>query len=598
MRDVIKYNTDKYKIINIDNINNIDLDKVKDIQFKTFSNIGNIQRNIYTDYDNYCVLYNYNTIFINEERYKEDKYTINNLLNYIVSKTYEKKISIYNKDLINDELINTICNNINIDRVIIYDSYILTKKHFEMFEKACIEVDSEKVSDELQDVFHPLILHNWNKKLIGKETYPRLLHGVFITINNDITDYELENFKYISEYCELVISNNNINDYKKILNRVNELNLNIPICFNINSENKEELYNFISNNNIIDDNLYVYVDIDEKVKISEFLKYEKILYEMVVYAKDLSPFERYIYAYNITKQFKKYKESENSLLDSRLLYRLINNDYIVCVGFSKLFGDLLNKLGIKSRELSTGVDNSYVGVKNDAVDIIDNEVVEFDLHSRRYVHLIDEKYNIDGFFISDPTWDNDLEKDYYNHMIMTNSEVTNAKNYIELRKDDIFNVESLEEYILKMKRIIKKGYDDDFQDQISYILETIKILDKDYYQMLYYKYYYVKDLTDSFYIPDNVTNLVYDLGVYIVSKVNKVVSGETIFKGVKEVYKHSYGYKEEELNDILDKVRVDNKIEQNRFFPIRYKVDIDGNKEIIMNENNKFDFNLDCIKKM
>jgi len=598
MREVKKYNTDKFKIINFDNIYTHDFSRVKNIQFKNFQNIGNIQKNIYTDYENYCVL-DVDILYINEERYKNDS-SLNNLINYVFSKTLEKEIKICNKDLINDRLIYTICNNPNITRVSISD-YVLTTEHYNMFKKANIEVDTEYISQELEENFDPIIIYNRNKKLIGKETYSRLLHGVFITITDDITDYELENFKYISEYCEIIISNDNIDDYKKILKRLKELNLNIPISFNINNVNKDEFYEFILNNNISDDNIYVQVKhysnavTNDKVKLCDFLKYEKILFEMIKDAVNLSPFERYIYAYNITKQFKIYKESEYNKQDSRWLYRLLNNEYMVCVGFSNLFGDLLNKLGINNVGLSTDVDNSYKGIKKDAIDIHDIKSVEFGGHNRRFVHLVDEKYGINGFYVADPTWDNDLEYDYYNHMIMTNNEVTYAKSYVKLSFDDIFNVKSIEEYIFKMKSIFNRSDNDLFKNQIKFILEIIRDLDNNFYNILCNKYPYVKNLS-SFKIFPNVTSLIYELGIYIVSKVNKTVNGETIFNGVREIYKHSYGYNDDILDETLDNVREYNKDRHKKFFPIRYRVNKDGSMEIIMNENNKFDFDLNVKK--
>lgn len=597
MREVIKYNTNNFKLVNSDNLHDIDFSQVNNIQFKSFVIYGGTLKNTFTDYDNFCVINN-NAIFINEDRYKEDSDIIDNIINKVISLTKEKEVNIDNIEFINDRLIKTICENNNINRVSLSDDYTLTKEHYEMFKASNIEVDTINVCKELDNNFDPIILYNQKKYLIGKETYPRLLHGTFIEIKDDITDCELENFKYINEYCELIISNDNINDYKKILNRLDVLDLNIPVCFEINEKNKDEVYKYILNNNINGDNLFVNVNNDDKVKLSEFLKYEKLLYEMIRGASNLSPFEKYIYAYNITKQFKIYKESEYNKQDSRRLYRLLNNDYMVCVGYSKMFGDLLNKLGINSTGLSTNVDESYKGVKNNEENFFEIKPVKFEGHARRYIYLVDEKYGIDGYYVSDPTFDNDLEKDYYNHMIMTNDEVSYAKSYIRLGNDDIFNVSSIEEYIMKMKIIMKRGYDTNFQEQIKFILETIRELDNDYYVILCNKYPYVKDLSNNFDIPDNVTSLVYDLGHYIVLKVNKTISGKTIFDGIREVYKNSYGYKEEDLDNVLDNVRYYNEERQAKVFPIRYKINEDGSKEIIMNEHNKFDFSLNSVRKI
>ena len=42
-----------------------------------------------------------------------------------------------------------------------------------------------------------------------------------------------------------------------------------------------------------------------------------------------------------------------------------------------------------------------------------------------------------------------------------------------------------------MKRIMNHGYDTKFQEQIKFMLETIRDLDRDYYDMLCNKYSYV-----------------------------------------------------------------------------------------------------------
>ena len=62
-----------------------------------------------------------------------------------------------------------------------------------------------------------------------------------------------------------------------------------------------------------------------------------------------------------------------------------------------------------------------------------------------YVEVDDEKYNIDGYYISDPTWDNDLTHDYYNHLAMTDNEQANTRRYMYLNDMDIFNVNNRKE---------------------------------------------------------------------------------------------------------------------------------------------------------
>lgn len=124
---------------------------------------------------------------------------------------------------------------------------------------------------------------------------------------------------------------------------------------------------------------------------------------MIEPARNISNFEKYIYAYNITKQFKICRENKEDISQSRNLYSILTNEYMLCVGFSNLLGDLLNKLDVPNMKLSISVDQSYDNVKKD-VDYVDTKTITNRAgHARRYVHLVDEKYGLNGFYVSDPT---------------------------------------------------------------------------------------------------------------------------------------------------------------------------------------------------
>ena len=46
------------------------------------------------------------------------------------------------------------------------------------------------------------------------------------------------------------------------------------------------------------------------------------------------------------KKYKEYKENNDKKEQSRNLYDILDGEYMVCVGYATLLGDLLNKLGI------------------------------------------------------------------------------------------------------------------------------------------------------------------------------------------------------------------------------------------------------------
>jgi len=67
-----------------------------------------------------------------------------------------------------------------------------------------------------------------------------------------------------------------------------------------------------------------------------------------------------------------YKENEFNKKESRRLYSILINKYMVCVVFSRLFGDLLNKMGIENNDLSISIDTGYDKSRSLEMDFNDN----------------------------------------------------------------------------------------------------------------------------------------------------------------------------------------------------------------------------------
>lgn len=60
----------------------------------------------------------------------------------------------------------------------------------------------------------------------------------------------------------------------------------------------------------------------------------------------MSPYEKYMAVYYLVIHFKQYKEFKNYSLESRSIYTILKNDYIVCSGFTRLLTELLKKLAL------------------------------------------------------------------------------------------------------------------------------------------------------------------------------------------------------------------------------------------------------------
>ena len=548
----------------------------------------------YTDFNNPIVVskdsFNGFRLNINPEYYLGHKSECQNVINYVISNCKEKSFNLFHKGLLNDETIKSLCENKDIEKISVekYSSnpYILTVDDYKIFKKYNKKVDTNEICDELKDVFDDTIVFNSNKRLISFYKYDDLINISELHINQKLNEEELKYIKFINKNAKIVID---IDDYEtvfEIINLIEKNNGNNSYSIEVND--KEKFNEYVLKNNIVGKNIQVNTATFDDVNLDEYLNFERILYQMVEPARNLSNFEKYIYAYNITKQFKIYRENKEDLSQSRNLYSILTNEYMVCVGFSNLLGDLLNKLGVPNMKLSISVDQSYDNVKNNG-DYVDTKTITNKAgHARRYVHLVDEKYGLNGFYVSDPTWDNDLQNDYYNHSVMTDKESNMSSRYQWSNKYDIFDINNINDYYDKVKNEFNKMNYKDFCIYFKNIIEEVSKLDGEFYNKLKSKYDFISEVGSKW--PDSITELVNDFGVYLLNKVNKVIDGKTLFECIRNIYIHSYGYDENSVDEVLKSVIEYNKDRQQIVFPVRKKINNDGTSEIVMNENNKFDF--------
>ena len=136
--------------------------------------------------------------------------------------------------------------------------------------------------------------------------------------------------------------------------------------------------------------------------------------------KQLSPFEKFVAAYILTTKFAPYNEEKdeyNEYHTSRSVYEFIdktNDRKIVCVGYVHLLQELLFRMGI------------YDTIRWDVHSTEEEERshTQGDNHARMLIHLVDPKYNIDGVYMSDPTWDErGLHDICIKHMLMAKEEI-------------------------------------------------------------------------------------------------------------------------------------------------------------------------------
>lgn len=185
------------------------------------------------------------------------------------------------------------------------------------------------------------------------------------------------------------------------------------------------------------DNPNIKVDVqgnDVPISISDYektvLAIDEIVNKIKVY--NYSPFESLMYAYDLIRdRFYVHEEDTEDYSVSRDLTSVLFGDKIVCVGFANIYNSVARKLGINSM-------NFFLLGENTG-------------HVRNLMYLKDEKYDINGLYFFDPTFD--CKHDNDNNFLMSykffcktkeQMDVLTAKDYY-YKSYEYFDVDYLDE---------------------------------------------------------------------------------------------------------------------------------------------------------
>lgn len=569
------------------------------------------RRVLYCDYENpitYSEGFFYsNTLCINEKYYRENKEKIDNLIGKIVRSNTNDKFEVGSTGLINDGVIQAVYDNEKIEQLVLGnndDIYYLDKRVYDKLHGTHVKsVRTKGVSDELKEDFSEFVEYNNRRNLISFYNYEYLSTTGSIFLSDTLSAEELENLKYLNSSAKVDIRFPKCFNVIEIINGLNKVGHKGSIEINIEKKNDFNNYIFEHLGELKNVSRVTMSGSAEQVDLSTYLKYEKRLLDMVIPALNLSPFERYLYAYNIVKQFKQYKENEEDKQSSRNLYKLLDNEFMVCVGYSHLLGDLLDKLGIENYDYSVAIDIGLDYVPQD-VTVLPEYVInpktnekqevktEVGNHARRKINLVDPKYGIDGYFYADPTWDNDLQHDTYNYALMTSDEYIGIDRYNYFSRytsSELFFVHSLEEFYQKLNILLDKNPKKIVVDYISSLFFELKTLDSVFYAEMKEKYpnvdsYKLKDASK-----EEIQNILLELGERIIGKANNFVSGEKYKEAIEVLYREKYGMDPTKVEEAVLETIEYNKKRQTKAFPTRYKVDKNDTEMVVLNAVNKFD---------
>ena len=201
---------------------------------------------------------------------------------------------------------------------------------------------------------------------------------------------EIEKVKEVFIFC-------NENNFTDALNISKRFNAKVIISAQkISLISYKKLIEDFGVENINEFNVYIdYQKNNSPILISTVYKISCIInaVEEEINSYDLSPLEKIMFVYDRVK-YRLYEDDLDDINSSRDLDKVLNGDKIVCAGYSNLFTAVLTSLGINS------------------IPVIDLNIK----HQRSLAYIKDAKYNIDGVYAFDPTWDKRKSKDDINYI--------------------------------------------------------------------------------------------------------------------------------------------------------------------------------------
>lgn len=494
--DLVK--TGDYKLNSFTNIGILEYlasNHLKDILELDFSNIK------YFEDLNIVCLYNFKNIYniLKNNNYKFDR------LNKIFSS---------NPYIIKECLENNIIKfeDIDFSKISFNDSTNEEKVNFQIY---IINTALEKSIENNE------IINRWKSEVLDLNREHK-----FNTSNIYVEKIKNDSLvSYPSNVSEIFSSEADIDSINLLIDRVKSSNNNIE---RIVVDLPEELYNLEELERIKDKELVVFGSKNDitRITVEDMIKTEKTLDLFVsdIKSSSLSPYEKYLAVYNIVKSFKDYrfykdnKDEDHDYADqSRNVYLIMQNDYIVCVGYARLLQTLLKRVGINSVAWSVQTIN--------------------DSHQRNYVNIVDSKYDINGYYMCDATWDkvqDEMMLKRYDHVHLTTNDARQENEFDKSIDpnadlyDEMFNDYTDEE----MLNYLKEGYH--IHNNFHKLKEIMKKLDP----ILYEK---IKDRKLSL-------ELASEINVYFKTKLNKNISKEVDLKAILEINQYIEGrrYSEEE----------------------------------------------------
>ena len=168
-------------------------------------------------------------------------------------------------------------------------------------------------------------------------------------------------------------------------------------------------------------------------------------------------------------------------------------------------------------------------------------------HARCYVYLKDPKYQIDGLYYSDPTWENNYELNY-TFLAITDKEISLCTTSWFLDSMALLDSDSLEEFFEKINYLQRNNPTHTIMQILEPLLKILKKTNPELYENFTTKYSLLFNNNTVFYGYDKEANqFLTELYTYFSEKTNKSISIETTIEAILNEKKFEYSLTEEEI---------------------------------------------------
>lgn len=264
-----------------------------------------------------------------------------------------------------------------------------------------------------------------------------------------------EEFKYVKnnyeklfdnfEYIKLNLNRDEI--FKLINNNPVLLTKKIVLPHMLDVTDYDTVEKLMEDYNSIKDNIYVFLGGNKNyIKLNDCYRTIKAVKEKAESIKKLglSPMETIMYAYDqVRHRVYTHEDKDESYSKSRDLSEILFGDKIVCVGYANLLSAILHYNDIPCTEVSLmNLSKPERG------------------HARNVIRIKDDKYDIDGVYYFDATWDSRRKNETneylysYKYFARTRDSLDEECNH---KYVEIFNQDYEKDMYLKISKIVESG---------------------------------------------------------------------------------------------------------------------------------------------